>query len=167
MLPTVVAMQTEVHLDKRTPFGTLWSTNEVESRFSRSTVRFARVARNARANDIFPSRRAAPVSRDNMIQIEIFTIENLTAILAFILVSFENVMPGKFHFLLRETIEDDQQNNARHADLKGNGMNAFRVRLLSREIVPLIEIKRLEGSALITENHLCLPLKKERQSSSC
>jgi hypothetical protein len=130
MLPTVVAVQAEVDLEKRTPFGALRSANEVESGFLRSAVRFAGVTHYARANDIFPSRRAAPVSRNNVIQIEIFTVENLTAILAFILVSFENVMPGKFHFLLWETIKDDQQNNPRHADLKGNGMNAFRMRLL-------------------------------------
>jgi hypothetical protein len=122
----------------------------VQSRFLRSAVRFARVTRNARANDIFPSGRAAPIARHNMIEIEIFAIEHLAAVLAFILISFENVMPGKLHFLFRKTIEDNQQNNPWHTDLKGHRVNAFRMRLLSREIMPLIEIKRLEGSARIS-----------------
>jgi hypothetical protein len=53
-----------------------------------------------------------------MIKIKILPIENFAAILAGVLVSFENVMPRKLHFLFREMIKYGEQNDAWNSNPK-------------------------------------------------
>ena len=74
-------------------------------RFTRKPVAFPRIARDARANHIFPSRRSAPVARHDMIQIQVAPIEQLAAVLAGVLVALEYVVAREFYFLLRKPIE--------------------------------------------------------------
>ena len=128
MLPAIVLMQTEIDLNKRTPFRPLRFANEVHSSFLRCAIRFKRIALDARANDILPRRRTAAIARNNVIQIQVLPVTGLAAELAGILVAFENVMACEFDFLLGQTVIDEQQDHARHADAEGNRVDGFRVR---------------------------------------
>jgi hypothetical protein len=74
-------------------------------RFARKPIAFARIARNTRANHIFPSRRPAPVARHDVIQIKITSIEELATVLAGVLISLKYVVSGEFYFLFRKPIE--------------------------------------------------------------
>ena len=74
------------------------------------------IAGDARANDVFPCRRSSAVFWDDMIQIEIPSLKHGSAILAGVLVSFKNVVPGEFNLLLRQSVKEAEQNDARNPD---------------------------------------------------
>ena len=104
-------------MHKRPPFRALRFTNERHVRLMGKVIPFARITRNAGTNDIFPDRSPTPIARKDVIQIQLAAIENLSAILTGVLVALENIVPGKFHFLLRQPIEQQKNDHARHADL--------------------------------------------------
>ncbi len=56
-------------VDERAPLRPLRFPNQMHVRFLRKPVAFARITRNARANDIFPCRHPAPVARHYMVEI--------------------------------------------------------------------------------------------------
>ena len=116
MLPAIVLMQAEVDLHERSPFRPLGFADEMHSGLLRCAVRFARVALDAGANDVLPCGRTAAVTRDDVIQVQIFTLKNLAAVLAHVLIAFKNVVAREFDFLFRHPIENHQQDDARDPD---------------------------------------------------
>ena len=86
-------------------------------------------------------RRAAPVARDHVVEVQVIAIETFAAVLAGVLVPLENVVPGELHFLLRHMVIDDQQNHARHADAEGNRADRFRVGLLLEKSCHSLKLK--------------------------
>lgn len=104
MFPTVVLVQREVDLNEWPPFRTLWLSDQMHPGFLGRAIGFVRVARNAGTNNILPRCRAATVSRNNMVKIQIFAVENSAAVLAHVFVPFENIMPGELHFLLWKAV---------------------------------------------------------------
>ena len=118
VLPTIVAVQAEVNLNEGTPFRTFRLTDQMQASFLRSSIRFPRIARNAGADNIFPGGWTTAIARSDVVKVQILSIKNASAILTSVLVAFKDVMPGKFNFLFRKTIKDDQQNNPGHADLE-------------------------------------------------
>ena len=79
-----------------------------------------------------------------MVQVQVFSVELLTTVLARIPIPFEDIVPRKLDLLLRQAIEQDQKDHLGHTDSEGNGVNAFRMRLLLGEVMPLAEIVSLE-----------------------
>ncbi len=53
-----------------------------------------------------------------MIQIEFASIENLTTVLAGVLVPLEDIVASKLYFLFRKPIEDQQYDHPRDTNLK-------------------------------------------------
>lgn len=76
------------------------------------------IAGNAGANDILPSRRTSAISWNHVIQIEIFPVENTPAILASILISFENIVSRKLNLFLWQSVKKEKQNDTRNPHLK-------------------------------------------------
>ena len=70
----------------------------------RSPVGLARVAGNARADDIFPAGRSSVVSRYNVVQVQQFSAQCLAAVLACVVVSFKEVVSCEFDFFLRKSV---------------------------------------------------------------
>src|SRR5438477_13142307 len=122
MAPALVLWSGERHVQERPPFRTLRFTDQRHLRFLRESIAFARVTRNARANDIFPSRISTAVAWNDVIEIQIVSIESDAAVLARVLVALENIVAGKFNFLLRQSIEKEQHNHARHPDFPLNSL---------------------------------------------
>ena len=116
----------------------------MNSRLTGRAVGFSGITEDAGTDDVFPGGRAPSIARGNVVQIQILSFKNLSAILAGIVVAFENIMSGKFDLLLRKAIEEEQQNDPRHTDFEGNGVNTFWMGLLLRKIMPFVEIERLE-----------------------
>ena len=104
-------------MHERPPLWPFRLTNQGHVHFLGQPVAFARVTFDARADHVFPSSRSAPVPRNDVVKIQIAPIESVTTVLAGILIALENVMPRKFHFLLRKPIEKEQHNHARHTNL--------------------------------------------------
>jgi len=130
------------NVHERTPLRSLRLPNQTHVRFLRKPVAFACVTPNARANYIFPCRGPASIARHNMIEIQLISLKNFTAILAGVLVALENVVTRKLHFLFRKPIKEEQNNHARHADLPRNGCDHFVFWRGYRKIAPTFEIMR-------------------------
>src|SRR4051812_45836419 len=71
MSPALVLRRGERDVQERPPLRPLRFSNESHLRFVGKAIAFARVARNARANHVFPRRRSAAIARHHMIQIQI------------------------------------------------------------------------------------------------
>lgn len=165
MFPGIVVAHPEIYLDERPPLWTFGFADEVEAGFLRGAVGFFGITLDAGANDIFPGGRAAAIARDHVVKIQVAPIEHLAAILAGVVVAFEDIVAREFHFLLRHPVEEAEQDDARHADPERNGMDAFRVRLLIRKIVPLRKVVGLEGPIGVVEDHLRVPFEEEREGA--
>ena len=110
-------------MDERPPLRPLRFANQAHVRFAREPVAFARIAADAGTNHVLPRGGTSAITRDDVIQIEFATIENLAAVLAGVLVALEHVVASKFHFLLRKPIEHKQHDHPRNLDLERNGCN--------------------------------------------
>ena len=120
MLPTVVAVEREIDLHKRTPFGPLGLAHQVQAGLVGCPVCLVRVARDAGAHDVFPGRWAAAVAGNDVVEVQIFPLENFAAILAGVLVALKNVVPGELYFLLRHPVIHEEQDDFRHTDAERN-----------------------------------------------
>ena len=140
MLPDVVLRCGKSDLDEWTPLWPLWFANEAHMRFPRKAIALARIASDARANHVFPTRVPAAISRNHVIKVQIAAIKNMPAILAGALVALEHVVARELHFLFREPIEKKQDNHTRHADLPRDGRDHFVFRRGCRKIAPTLEI---------------------------
>jgi len=162
MPPAIVFVQREVDLNKRPPFRAFWFADEIHAGLIRRAVGLTRVARDARANDVFPRRRAAAIARDDVVEIQIFALKNFTAVLAGIFIALENVVPREFYFLLRHAVIHEEQNDFRHADAERDGVNRIIVRRIGGDIGPFLKIKRAERTVWIIHHYLRLTLEEER-----
>src|SRR5207253_10662204 len=108
------------NVHKRTPLWPLRFADKMHVRFLRQSIAFACIARDARANHIFPCRRSTSFARHDMIEIQIVALKNLATILTGVLVALEDVVTRELHFLFRETIEKEQHDHAREANLPRN-----------------------------------------------
>ena len=127
MLPAIVLVQAEVDLNKWTPLRSLRFANQMHSGLLRRAIGFEGIALDARADDVFPRRWPTAVARNHVIEIQIIAIKRLTAILAHVLVAFENIVAREFDFLFRHPIEHHQQDDARNANAKRDGLDGFRM----------------------------------------
>jgi hypothetical protein len=162
MFPTVVVTDAEVYLDKRSPFGPFWLANQVHAGFGRGAIGFAGITANAGADDVFPSGWTTAFPRCDVVEIQVFAFENLSTILASILVSFEDIVPSELDLFLRHTIKKNEENDARNADLKGDRADAFRMGFLLGEVMPFGEAVGLEGSVISAEDNLSMTFEEER-----
>ena len=129
-------------MDKRTPLRSLRFANQRHVRLVWKTVPFSRVTRDARANHIFPGGQPSSIARHDVVKIEIRPLEKVAAILTSILVAFENIVPGEFYFLLRQTIEEQKDNHPRNTNLPRNGSDHLVLGRGRGEIPPALEIVR-------------------------
>lgn len=166
MFPTVVLGQSEIDLHKRTPFGPLGFANQVQAGFLRRAVGFCGIALNARANNVFPRRRAATVAGNDVVEIQIFAVKMMAAILTHIFVALKNIVAREFDFFLGQPVVNHQQNNPWNADAEGNRMDRFFVRRIFRKVAPLIEIERAERAVLVVKDDVRLSLKKQSQRAA-
>src|SRR5580765_2676313 len=125
VLPEVVLRRGKSDLDKWTPLWPFWFANKAHMRFPGKPIALARIAGNARANHVFPTRVPAAISRNHVIKIQIAAVKDTPAILAGALVALEHVVARKLHFLLGKPIEKKQDNHTRHADSPRDGCDHF------------------------------------------
>src|SRR5439155_11867032 len=95
MLPTIVMLEPEVDLHKRPPLRPFRLPDEVHRSLMGGPIRLDRITLDTRADDVFPSRRSAAVARDDVIEVQVFAIKLVTAILARVLIPLEDIMPRK------------------------------------------------------------------------
>ena len=167
MSPALVLLTVESNMQERPPLWTLRFPNERHVRLAREAVALPRVTRNAGADDVFPSRQAAFVPWQDVIEVQLLALENLPAVLAGVIVALEHVVAGKFHFLLRQAIEKKEDNDAWDADLPRDRRDHFVLGLGRRDgkITPAGEIVGREIVLLIGRDDLGVSLIEEGESA--
>lgn len=166
MFPTVVLLEAEIDLNKRPPFRAFWFSHQVHARFLRCAIRLVRVALDAGTDNVFPRRWTAAIARNHVIEVQVFAIKYFTAVLTGIFVAFKNIMARELHFLFRKMIEHGEQDHARNANAERNRADAFRMRFLLGEFVPLGKAEGAERTIAAIENRLRVSLEKKRERSA-
>lgn len=166
MLPAFVMRQTEIDLHEGSPFRSFGFAHQMETGFLGRAIGFARVTRNAGADNILPRCGAPSVPRRHVVEVQIFALENFPAILTGISIALENIMPREFDLFFGQAIKHDEQDHARDANLERNGVNAFWMRLLKGKILPLRKIKSLKRPFLIGKDNVGVAFKKKAQRAS-
>jgi len=142
------------HVNKWTPLRPLRFADKMHVGVLREPIAFACIARDARANHIFPCRRSTSFARHDMIEIQLVALESLATILTGVLVALEDVVTREFHFLFRETIEKEQHNHPGHANLPRNRCNHLVFRRSCGKITPALKIVRHKIVGFIRRNNV-------------
>ena len=166
VLPEIVLGRSKRDLHKGPPLRSLRLSNQAHMGFARKPIAFARIARNTRANHVFPSRRPAPVARHDVIQIKITPIEEFAAVLAGVLVSLKDIVSGEFYFLLWKPIEHKQHDHARNPDLERDGRDQFMIGRVRGQIAPAFEIVGRKVGRVIRRNNLGVACVYERKGTA-
>ena len=164
MFPRVVTRLAELEMEHGAPLGTLGFVKQFESSLGRRTVALAAIARHAGADDIFPGSFATTITRDDVIEIEVLAVELVATILAGVVITLEDVVTGKFYFLLRHAIKEKKKNDLGHANLEGHGADDIGAFITSRKTEPLIEGHGLECTATGL-NDLCMALVEQHEGT--
>src|SRR5439155_14586481 len=132
VLPEIVLRRGKGNLDERPPFWPFGFADQAHVRFARKPVALACIAGDARANHVLPSCGSSAIARHDVIQIEFASIENLTAVLAGVLVALKNIVARKLYFLLWNPIEHQQYNHPWDTDFERDGCNHLVLRRIRR-----------------------------------
>ena len=89
-----------------------------------------------------------------MVEIQFTALNNLTAVLAGVLVALEDVVAGKFYIFLRQAIEKEQHDHAGHTDLPRNRGDHFMLGGGRGKVAPALEIVGQEIVGLVTGNDM-------------
>ena len=92
-------------LDERAPAGFLRLVEQPHAGLLGGAVAFTAVTGDTGANDIDPGGLTAAVAGDDVVEVEILAFKSFAAILAGVLVSFEDVLAGKFYVFFGKLVE--------------------------------------------------------------
>ena len=101
-----------------------------------------------------------------MIQIQLAAIEEMSAILAGVLIPLKYVVPGEFYFLFRKPIKNQQDDHPGNSDLERNGRDHFMLRRSRGEVAPAFEIVRRKIVRIIRRHNLGMPGVYERKGAA-
>lgn len=164
MLPTLVRLIRDRDVHEWTPPRPLWFLNEVHAGLMRQAVALLRVAGDAGANDVLPSRLPPAVAWQNVVEIEHLPLQSLAAVLTSVLVALEDVVAGELHLLLRKPLEKQQNNDAWHPHVHGDRLHHLTIGVALGKILPAFEVVREEASLAFCRDRLRMSLieKSER-----
>jgi hypothetical protein len=118
-------------------------------------VGLARVAPDARADDVLPRGLAAVVARDHVVQVELLAREDPRAVLAGVLVSLEHVVAGQLKLLARQLVEEREEDHAGQANRPGGRVDRLKLgdgRVVLREVDPVHHREHPEVVLLLVDN---------------
>lgn len=131
----------------------------------REAISLPRVTSNAGTDHVLPGRQSALIAWQDVIEVQFRSLEYAAAILAGVFVALENVVPGELHFLLRQAVEKQKHDDARHPDLPRDRGHDLMVRSRGGEITPAGKIVRQEIIGRIGRDDLGVALIKERKGA--
>lgn len=127
-------------MDEGAPAGALGFFEQGHIGLVREAVPFAGIAGNAGADDVFPSGLAAALTGKDVIEVESVPVEALSTVLAGVVVSFVDVLPGEFDFLAGETVELAEDDDSGYADEKTHGLDHFPGGFALGKVMPTREV---------------------------
>jgi hypothetical protein len=161
--PAVIDTTAERDVHEGAPLRSLRFAEELHPGLVGKFVTLARVAGDAGADDIFPSRLPAAITGENVVDVEAGTVEHDTAVLAGVSVPFKNVVTGELDLLPGETIEKAEDDDPGNPDAEGNGLQHPFLGMGSGKITPTQKVMCQKITGAIGGYDLCLPLVKERE----
>ena len=110
----------------------------------RKPVPLACIAWDAGTDDVFPCCLTATIAGEDVVDVEVVPLEDDSAILAGVLVSFKDVVTGELDLFSREAIKETQNNDPWDSDSERDGLEHPRFRIGNRKIPPTHKIMREE-----------------------
>ena len=142
------------------PFGL---ADELHARLVGRPVALARVARDARAHDVFPTHLAAAVAREDVIQIQVAPVIGVAAVLAHVPIAFEYVVARELHLLARHPVKEHEDDHGGQADFVGDRLHHLRTGFALGKAAPTVEVVRGKAAVLRVDN-LRMALAQKRKS---
>lgn len=90
---------------ERTPLRTFRFTNQPHVSLVRQPVSLSRIAGDTGTNNVLPCSEPSFIARQDMVKIQLASLENVAAILAGILVPLEHIVPSELHLFFWQPIE--------------------------------------------------------------
>lgn len=116
VFPAFVQGGAEGEVDERTPLWAFGFFDEAHPGLGGCAVRFAGVAGDTGADDVFPVGAATVVAWNHVIEVEIFAVKHFAAVLAGVAIAFVDVVAGELDVTPRDTVEEEDNDDARDAD---------------------------------------------------
>jgi len=134
--PAIMDASCEGDIHEWSPFRALWFAEQLHPGLVGESVSIARVTRDARANDVLPSSLSAAISGKHVIEVQLWAIENSSAVLAGIFIPFEDIETGELDLFFWKTLEKTKHNDTRQSDTKRDGLEHPWLRIFHREVTP-------------------------------
>jgi len=167
MFPAVVWGVRDRDVDERPPLRTFRLPDELHLRLVWKAVALARIARDARADDVLPRRLPAAVAGQHVVEIQVFPVEQNAAILAGVPVPLEHIVPGELDLFFGQPLEEHEHDDPRDPDVHGYRLHHLgMVGILPGKIPPAVKIMRQEPVPGIGRNRLGVALIEESESAA-
>lgn len=140
VFPALVEGGAEGEVNEGAPLWAFRFFDEAHAGLGGGAVGLAGIAGDAGADDVFPTGAASVVARHHVIEVEIFTVEHVAAVLTSVAVAFVDVVSGKFDVAPRDAIEEENDDDAGDADAERDGIDHFVFGFTLGERAPAIEI---------------------------
>jgi hypothetical protein len=112
VLPAFMVLKPQVDLNEWPPFRAFWFPHQMHASLIWRPVGLARVTGDAGTHYILPSSGSASISRNNVVEIQIFPVEKMAAILTGVAIPLEDVVSRELHFLLGQSIKENQKDDS-------------------------------------------------------
>ena len=136
MTPTVIDSPGEGDVHKGAPLRSLRLLKELHPCLVRETISLAGIARDAGADDIFPSGLSSSVTGQHMVDIEMTAVKMLAAVLAGVFIPFKDIESRKLDLLLGEAIKEAEDDDPWHTDAERDRLQHPGLRIREGKITP-------------------------------
>lgn len=116
MTPTVIDAAGERDVYKGAPFGALRLFKKLHPRFMWKSVALAGVAWDAGTHNVFPCSLTTAVTRKHMVDIQVASVEEISAVLASVPITLKHIQPCEFDFFFRETVKQGENDDSWDTD---------------------------------------------------
>ena len=158
MLPDVVWDSIEVEVEVGTPDRFFRFSDEGHPGLLGDAVGLSCVAVFATAHNILPGGFSAEVARNNVVEVEVFSIHGLAAILAGVFVPLVDVLAGELDFFVGGLVVEDEDDDRRDGYSVVDSVNELERSVRGAgKVPPLVKGEVAEGAVLL-EDGLGVPL---------
>lgn len=94
-----------IEIDKRSPTRSNRFSEQCHFCLGRQFISFLGIAPDTGTNNIFPGCHTSLVLGNHMVKVQVFTLEMLTAVLAHMAITVQDILTGKLDLLSGQTIK--------------------------------------------------------------
>lgn len=129
MTPAVIDTSCEGDVHKGAPLRSLRLLKKLHPCLVREAIPLAGIARDAGADDIFPSGLSSSVAGQHMVDIEMTAVKMLAAVLAGVFIPLKDIESCELDLLLGKAVKEAQDNDPGDTDVQGDCLEHPRLRI--------------------------------------